>query len=478
VLSDPITYVCLLYLALVTAVGLVMPLQARDRGLLEYFLAGRGIGPIVLALSLGVTTLGAIGLVLLISQDIHSQGPALLVLAVVISLLVILGTVVAPRYLAARVMTTPDLVAQRFGRGTGFSLGVGYVLLIVLVRLPMILLGGSYVLSALSGWEPLTTAMLILVVAGLYTTAGGFPSVVFTQAMHGGAVALSVLALLVISLAGQPLVVDLPVAGASGLPPVTVALFVTSMAIVALWYFWADQFVAQRVLSARSTIDARRGVLLAVAFVSVVALLGVNITGAGTVLDGSPPAHPISSLIGAVLILSLTVSAVSGLLQSAAAVLTLDIVRPLQKAATELSLVLVGRLSTTGVAVVVLLLVSALGPLSPEDLLRFLDAHLAVAPPAAAIFIGVLFVRRMTAQGAMAALFVGAVLGVAFMGLPAEWTLPAQTFTVVSFALSMTVLLLVSYLSHDPARERARARAGESVGEAVESGHADAVASR
>jgi Na+/proline symporter len=143
-----------------------------------------------------------------------------------------------------------------------------------------------------------------------------------------------------------------------------------------------------------------------------------------------------------------------------------------------LSLVLVGRLSTTGVAVVVLLLVSALGPLSPEGLLRFLDAHLAVAPPAAALFIGVLFVRRMTAQGAMAALFVGAVLGVAFMGLPPEWTLPAQTFTVVSFALSMTVLLLVSYLSHDPARKRARARAGEPVGEAVESGHADAVASR
>jgi solute:Na+ symporter, SSS family len=474
VLSDPTTYICLLYLALVTAVGLVVALQGRERGVLEYFLAGRGIGSIVLALSLGVTTLGAVGLVLLISPEIHSQGPALLALAVLLSLLVILGTVVAPRYLAARVMTTPDLIAQRFGRGAGFSLGVVHVLLIVLVRLPMILLGGSWVLSKLSGWEPLTTAMLILVIAGLYTTAGGFPSVVFTQALQGVAVILSVLVLLVLSLAGQPLVIDLSAVKVSGLSPLSVAFFAISLAIVALWHFWADQFVVQRVLSARGPDDARRGVLLSVALVSAVALLGLSIIGAGTILDGPPPVYPFAAMMGSVLVLSLTLPAVAGLLQSAAAMITLDVVRPFQRTATDLSLVLVGRLSTTGVAVVVLLLVSALGPLNPDGLLRFLDAHLAVAPPTAALFVGVLFVRRMTPRAGVAALFVGAVLGLAFMGLPPEWNLPAMTFAVISFALSMTALLVFSFLAIGPAPKPVHAP----LDEGVESGHADAVVSR
>lgn len=473
-LSDPTTYVCLIYLALVTAVGLVVALQARDRGLLEYFLAGRGTGSIVLALSLGVTTLGGIGLVLLISPDIHSQGHALIALAVLLALLVILGTVVAPRYLAARVMTTPDLVARRFGRGAGLSLGVVYVLLIVLVRLPMILLGGSWVLSKLSGWEPLTTAMLILVIAGLYTTAGGFPSVVFTQALQGAAVVLSVIVLLVLSLAGQPLVVDLSIVQGSGLPLLSVALFAASLAIVAVWYFWADHFVVQRVLSARGQADARRGVLLSAALVSAVALLGHNVIGVGTILDGPPPVYPFASMMGSVLVLSLTLPAVSGMLQSAAAMIALDVVRPFQRSATDLSLVLVGRLSTTGVAVVVLLLVSALGPLNPDGLLRFLDAHLAVAPPTAALIAGVLFFRRMTPRGAVAAMLVGAVLGLAFMGLPPEWNLPAMTFAIISFAISMSALFVFSFLSIGPAQRPGRA----AVDEGVESRSADAVVSR
>ncbi len=338
----------------------------------------------------------------------------------------------------------------------------------------MILLGGSWVLSKLSGWEPLTTAMLILVIAGLYTTAGGFPSVVFTQALQGVAVVLSVLVLLVLSLAGQPLVIDLSVVKASGPSPLSVAFSAMSLAIVAVWYFWADQFVVQRVLSARGQVDARRGVLLSVALVSAVALFGLSIIGPGTILDGPPPVHPFAAMMGSVLVLSLTLPAVAGLLQSAAAMITLDVVRPFQRTATDLSLVLVGRLSTTGVAVVVLLLVSALGPLNPDGLLRFLDAHLAVAPPTAALFVGVLFVRRMTPRAGVAALLVGAVLGLAFMGLPPEWNLPAMTFAVISFALSMTALLVFSFLSIGRARKPGHAP----VDEGVESGHADAVVSR
>jgi SSS family solute:Na+ symporter len=474
VLSDPTTYVSLLYIALVTAVGFAIALQARDRGVLEYFLAGRTIGSIVLALSIGVTTLGAIGVVLLINPDIHSQGSALLALAVLFLLLIILGTVVAPKYRAVPVLTAPGLVARRFGRGAGAAIGAAFVLLIVAVRLPMVLLGGSWVVSRLSGWEPLTTAMLILVLAGLYTTAGGFPSVILTQAVQGVVVIVSVFGLLVLGLVGQPLVVDHPLAQVSTQPPGSVALLVLSLAVIALWYFWSDQVNIQRVLSASDNIESRRGVLLSVAFTAVIALLGLNIIGAGTVLDGPPPVHPLSAMVGSVLVLSLTLSTAAGMLQSAASMVTLDLVRPFRKSATELSLVLVGRLSTTGVAVVVLLLVSALGPLNPSQLAGFMDAHVVVAPPAAALFIGVLFFRRMTRQGAVAALLSGAVMALAFIALPRQWNLPAASFSILSFLASLCAMLIVSFRS--TAAERSGTRVPAEV--EVESGHPGPVATR
>ena len=336
--------------------------------------------------------------------------------------------------------------------------------------------------SELSGWEPLTTAMLILVVAGLYTTAGGFPSVIATQALQGVAVILSVLALLGLGLAGQPLGVDLSVLRPSGESPLSVAFFYMSLTVVALWYFWSDQFMVQRVLSARSHRETRRGVLLAVAFISVMALLGLSITDAGTILDGPSPVHALPAMMGSMLVLSLTLATVAGMLQSAASMITLDLVRPFRRSATDLSLVLVGRLSTTGAAVIVLLLISAIGPITPVGLSKFLDAHLAVAPPAAALFVGVLFVRRMTVQGAVAAMITGAVMGLAFMWLPREWNLPAVSFAVVSFALSLGVLLIFSYVGIGPLRDGQRVAVEADLEQGVEAGvgtgHAGTVVSR
>jgi SSS family solute:Na+ symporter len=450
VLSDSTTYASLLYLGLVTAVGFVVALQSRDRGLFEYFLAGRTTGPMVLGLSVGVTTLGAIGVVLLVNPDIHSQGSALLALAVLLLLLVILAAVVAPKYLVARAMTTPGLIAQRFGRSAGTPVAVAFVLLAAFARLPLVLLGGSWAVSELSGWEPLTTAMLILVLAGLYTTAGGFPSVLVTQAMQGVFAILSVLALLGLSLAGESLVVQPPsVPGA----PMTVGshvVHVLALGVVAVWYCWADQVTLQRVLSARSRDDARRGILVCIAFTAVVALLGLSMIGAGTVPEGETGGQPVVAMVASVLVLSLTFSTAAGMLQSTSAMLTLDIVRPFRRSPNETSLVLAGRLSTTATAVVVLLFLSALGPLRPGDLARFLDAHLAVASPAAAVYVGALFVRRASPQGVIAATLAGGVVGLAYLTLPREWNMPAATFPLLSFAVTMGVLVGVSYASLTP----------------------------
>jgi Na+/proline symporter len=197
--------------------------------------------------------------------------------------------------------------------------------------------------------------------------------------------------------------------------------------------------------------------LLATAYVSIIALLGVSIIGEGVIIEEPFSASTLPAMAGALLVLSLILSSVAGMLQSAAAIIAVDIVRPFRRSATDLSLVLVGRLATTGMAVVVLLFLSALGPLAPAEMVQFMNVHIAVAPSLAALIVGVLFVRRMTARAAVVSMLAGAGLGLAYIGLPGG--LSPAVFALVSFAVSLAALIGVSYLQVGQARQDERAPA-------------------
>jgi solute:Na+ symporter, SSS family len=107
-----------------------------------------------------------------------------------------------------------------------------------------------------------------------------------------------------------------------------------------------------------------------------------------------------------------TMASVASTLNSASALITMDIIRRTVPSLSDLQVVRIGRLCTAGLLLVALLWAPQLE--SFRSLWQYLQAMLAYAvPPVVALFLGGLFWRRANAAGAATTLLVGTACGIA-----------------------------------------------------------------
>jgi len=107
-----------------------------------------------------------------------------------------------------------------------------------------------------------------------------------------------------------------------------------------------------------------------------------------------------------------TMASVASTLNSASALITMDIIRRTAPSLSDPQVVRIGRLSTAGLLVVALLWAPQLE--SFRSLWQYLQAMLAYAvPPVVALFLGGLFWRGANAAGAAATLLGGTACGIA-----------------------------------------------------------------
>jgi SSS family solute:Na+ symporter len=107
-----------------------------------------------------------------------------------------------------------------------------------------------------------------------------------------------------------------------------------------------------------------------------------------------------------------TMASVASTLNSASALITMDIIRRTAPSLSDLQVVRIGRLCTAGLLLVALLWAPQLE--SFRSLWQYLQAMLAYAvPPVVALFLGGLFWRGANAAGAATTLLVGTACGIA-----------------------------------------------------------------
>jgi SSS family solute:Na+ symporter len=105
-------------------------------------------------------------------------------------------------------------------------------------------------------------------------------------------------------------------------------------------------------------------------------------------------------------------ASVASTLNSASALITMDIIRRTAPSLSDLHVVRIGRLCTAGLLLVALLWAPQLENF--RSLWQYLQAMLAYAvPPVVALFLGGLFWRGANAAGAAATLLVGTACGIA-----------------------------------------------------------------
>uniref|UniRef100_A0A3Q2YM59 Solute carrier family 5 member 9 n=1 Tax=Hippocampus comes TaxID=109280 RepID=A0A3Q2YM59_HIPCM len=184
------------YLLLVMAVGIWASVRANGSTVGGYFLAGRSmtwwpIGASLMSSNvgsgsfIGLAGAGALGGIAVSGFELNAAW-----------VLVALGWIFIPVYVAAGVVTMPEYLAKRFGgRRIQVYLSVLSLVLYIFTKLSADLFSGALFIKISFGWNLYMSTAMLLLITCLYTVAGGLTAVIYTDAfqtviMVGGALTL------------------------------------------------------------------------------------------------------------------------------------------------------------------------------------------------------------------------------------------------------------------------------------------------
>ena len=481
-----------LYFVLTFTIAVWVTVRERSRDTsTDYFLAGRNIGWFIVGASLFASNIGSEHLVGLAGTGAAS-GMAVGQFEVIASLiLLILGWVFVPFYLRSGVFTMPEFLERRYSSGARWYLAIVSIIAYVLTKISVTIAAGGIVFEALMGIDFWTGAMIVVVATGIYTVFGGLRAVLYTDMIQmfvliGGAVTVTIVGLDALGGWGEmmrtagPGFLDMwkPVSDPNF--PWTGILF--GAPILGVWYWCTDQFIVQRVLSAKDQDEARRGTIFAgylkllPLFIFVVPGLVAYALAQRGLITLDHPDKALPTLVAALMpdglrgvvvagLLAALMSSLSSVFNSCSTLITWDVYKKIHPAASERRLVVIGQASTAVLVGLGLLWIPLMKLISGQ-LYQYLQSVQAyISPPIAAVFLlGVLW-RRMNANGAMAALILGFILGVGRLlaelnkdGLTG-WmhtyaTINFLHFAVLLFVVCTSILIGVSLVTAPPPPEK------------------------
>lgn len=456
-----------------------------------YFLAGRNVGWFVVGAALFASNIGSEHLVGLAGTGFGS-GVAVGQFEVLASIiLLVLGWLFVPFYLKSGVFTMPEFLERRYSSGARWYLAIISIVAYVITKISVTLYAGGIVYQVLVGGNFWTGAIIIVILTGLYTILGGLRAVLYTEMIQtfmllGGAVLVTVIGLqhlggwdvLRSSVKSSFFDMWLPMSDPSF--PWTGILF--GAPILGVWYWCTDQFIVQRVLSANGIDNARRGTIfggflkLLPLFIFVLpGIIALALTNSGQ-LNVTQADHALPEMIRALLpvgirglvvagFLAALMSSLAAVFNSCSTLITWDVYRKLRPQASEQQLVWVGKVSTVILVAFGLAWIPLMKFISSQVYVYLQSVQAYISPPIAAVFLIGIFSKRVNAQGAMASLLTGFVLGT--VRLIAELSKSSLSgwlytyadinflhFAILLFVICSVVLVVVSLLTPAPSDEQ------------------------
>jgi solute:Na+ symporter, SSS family len=428
------------YFALVFVVALAVSRKKGARASAEgYFLGSRNAGWFVIGASLFSSNIGSEHLVGLAGSG-AARGLAVGHFEILASLiLLLLAWFFVPFYLRSGVYTMPEFLERRYSPAARWYLAVISIVGYVLTKISVTIFAGAVVFEALMGLDFWTGALVVVVATGAYTVLGGMRAVLYTDLMQAFVMVGGSLLVLFVGLDAVGGWEALRAEAGAGFfdmwkplsdPDFPWTGIVLGAPILGIWYWCTDQFIVQRVLSARNVDEARRGAIFGgffkvlPLFIFVVPGLIAYVLAARGELVLERPDQALPALIATLLpaglrgivvagLLAALMSSLSSVFNSCATLITWDVYRKLRPQASERRLVVVGQLATVAMVGFGILWIPMMQLISGQ-LYQYLQSVQAyISPPIAAVFLLGLFWRRVNARGAIAALASGFVLGLA-----------------------------------------------------------------
>jgi len=448
-----------------------------------YFLAGRNVGWIAIGMSMFAANISSEHFIGLAGYG-ASRGLAVGNFEwLAIIFLMLLGWIFAPLFLKSQIYTIPEFLGKRFNDTTRILLSSTSIVTYLLTKILVALFAGGLLLNRLLGIDMYTSAVIMVVITGVYTITGGLRAVIYTSVIQsfllvGGALILTVIGLNEIG-GIAALQQKLPKSyfalfNSASDPDIPWTGIVFGAPILALWYWCSDQYIVQRVLSAKNISHARNGTLLA-GFLKILPVFILVIPGltAAVIFPGIKGDQAYAALVSSGLLpvglrglvvaglLAALMSSLASSFNSAATLFTMDIYRLFKKQVSERKLVLVGRLSTTVMVILAILWIPLTKYISSHVYVFLQSIQAFISPPIATVFLFGIFWKRANSTGALCALFIGGAIGTVRLILELlagsisldypllQWVLNINYlhFAVILFLISSFILIVVSLLS-------------------------------
>lgn len=485
----------------------------------DYFLAGRNMAWPIVGISLFAANIGSNTLIGLTSDAFNTDVAVYNYEWMAAVVLVIFAIFFLPFYLKSKVYTMPEFLERRYDTRTRYLFSGITIVGNVIIDTASGLYAGNLILKIIFPGTPSWIIIALLAfAAAAYTIPGGLSSVVHTEVIQAvllifGSVLVTYFAFSEVG--GWRAMIDglneLKASGAIEKDAGEVLSLIRPASDKAMpwpglllgvpllgFYFWANnQFMVQRVLSAKDLNHGRWGAIFAgllklpVLFIMVIpgvlaillfsdtdiSFLNYQIPVAGgfetcgALADCPNMTYPVliysllpTGVLGLVIagLLAAMSSSISATLNSASTLITMDFVQKLKPGISSKGLVRAGQIAT----VVLVILAAAWAPMIEtfRSLWTYLQQILGfISPPIVAAFVVGLFSRRSNSNGGFWSLVISYALVLVwiaycfstFGGISTEQTGVHFLYIVpVLFVIAITINFVISSFSPAPTDEK------------------------
>ena len=416
----------------------------------DYFLAGRNQGWLVVGASLFASNIGSEIILGVSGAGARGNMPMANFEIIASLVLILLGWVFVPFYLRTGVYTMPEFLEKRYSKACRTYLSVVSILAYVITKISLIIFAGALVFETIG--VPFWTGAIVTVIAtGFYTVLGGLKAVIYTDMVQAFILLLGTIAVTVFGLYAlggwDEMIHIIDVASLNSQNPPSEGFFnlwrpmadteypwtgmLFGAPILGVWYWCTDQYIVQRTLSAKDVNNARKGAifagylkLLPVFIFFIPGVIAYALLQKGEIsfsMENADQALP--AMINSFLPIGLKGLAIAGLLaalmsslssafNSSSTLLTIDFYQQYKPKATQKDLVRFGQIATIILVIVSLGWIPFMRSLMGGGIFHYLQSVQAyISPPIAAVFLFGLFYKWINARGAIVALWVGFAIG-------------------------------------------------------------------
>uniref|UniRef100_A0A8C5E9B5 Sodium/glucose cotransporter 4 n=1 Tax=Gouania willdenowi TaxID=441366 RepID=A0A8C5E9B5_GOUWI len=476
--------VVVVYFIIVMGVGVWSSMRTNRSTIAGYFLAGRSMTWLPIGASLMSSNVGS-GLFIGLAGTGAATGIAVGGFEWNVTwVLVALGWIFIPVYISAGVVTMPEYLGKRFGgQRIRIYMSVLSLLQAFTHNSPATdIFSGALFIQMAFGWNLYLSTGILLLVTAVYTVAGGLAAVIYTDALQtlimvGGAFVLMFIAFSKVGwyeglvdrymlsfpsvtvpntschvprqdafhMFRDPVSGDLPWPG-----------LVFGLTVLATWVWCTDQVIVQRSLSAKSLCHAKGGSVLG-GYLKLLPTFFIVMPGmisralfpdevgcvdpdvcqrvCGASVGCSNIAYPklvialmpvgLRGLMLAVMLAAL-MSSLTSIFNSSSTLFTLDLYHKARPKASEMELMIVGRVFIIFLVCISLLWIPVVQTANSGQLFDYIQSVTSfLAPPITAVFLLGIFWSRANEQGAFWGLITGLMVGLIRMVLEFSYKPPS-----------------------------------------------------